>query len=67
MAAHLEVARHLRRSVSSDVGDYRLVALHHPCRRSSARASAVSIEHDGVGVAGAPELDTFYGKGFSPE
>ena len=27
----------------------------------------VSTEHDGVSVAQAPELDTFYGKGFSPE
>jgi len=27
----------------------------------------VSTEHDGVSVAQAPELDTFYGRGFSPE
>ena len=27
----------------------------------------VSTEHDGVSVAQAPALDTFYGKGFSPE
>ncbi len=27
----------------------------------------VSTEHDGVSVAEAPVLDTFYGKGFSPE
>jgi hypothetical protein len=27
----------------------------------------VSTEHDGVSVAEAPELDTFLGKGFSPE
>ncbi len=27
----------------------------------------VSSEHDGVSVAEAPELDTFYGRGFSPE
>jgi hypothetical protein len=27
----------------------------------------VSNEHDGVGVAEAPELDTLYGRGFSPE
>jgi EthD domain len=27
----------------------------------------VSTEHDGVGVAEAPELKTFYGKGFTPE
>jgi hypothetical protein len=27
----------------------------------------VSTAHDGVSVAEAPELDTFYGKGFSPE
>ncbi len=27
----------------------------------------VSTEHDGVSVAAAPELDTFYGRGFSPE
>jgi hypothetical protein len=27
----------------------------------------VSTEHDGVSVAEAPELDTFYGRGFTPE
>jgi EthD domain len=27
----------------------------------------VSTQHDGVSVAQAPELDTFYGKGFTPE
>jgi hypothetical protein len=27
----------------------------------------VSQEHDGVSVAEAPELDTFYGRGFTPE
>jgi len=27
----------------------------------------VSSEHDGVSVAQAPELETFYGKGFTPE
>jgi hypothetical protein len=27
----------------------------------------VSAEHDGVGVAQAPKLDTLYGRGFSPE
>lgn len=32
-----------------------------------ALALPVSSEHDGVSVAQAPVLDTFYGKGFSPE
>jgi hypothetical protein len=52
LAAHVEIARDLRESVSSDVGHDRL--------------AAVSREHDGVSVAEAPELDTFYGRGFSP-